>query len=146
MPLLSISDSSFVSCEFVWLSLHFFSLHMSAVSLRLNYKEVSGHLVVYIVCFLCSYNLTTFPEMFHEGFTSSHTNTLFTIDNLKHPSLSTIKYIINTLPEFHFSNFLDLEPIVHEPLPFYLSSSVHYPSFPAPLILVISIPLCIVHS
>ena len=51
--------------------------------------------------------------------------------NLKNVS---IKFIINTLSEFSFTNISDLEDAIHESLPVYLSPYVYFPTVIIPIL------------
>ena len=51
----------------------------------------------------------------------------------------------NSISEFTFSNTSELESVIQDSLPVYLSPSVHVPSIIAPIVIIIIvvIPLCL---
>ncbi len=99
------------------------------------YKEASSHLTIRKTCFLRSSNFTIFPKKLSRECTSSNAVPIFPIDSLNQLNYFTIHFMTNTLSEFPFLNFPDLESAVDDSLP----PSVHIPSLLAPLVLVIVI-------
>ncbi len=86
---------------------------------------------------------STFLKSYHLSRTPPMTN-VFHMDSLLTFNVSDVKYVTNSLSEFHLSNFSDLESAVQDSLPAYLSPIVHYQSLLAlvVLIILIVIPLC----
>ena len=110
-----------------------------------EYKELSGHFAVPNACYVRSANLTTFPSKLYKGFIANLTVRIFPLDSLTNVTFSHIKYVTNSLSEFTFSNTSELESVIQDSLPVYLSPSVHVPSIIAPvvIILIVVIPLCL---
>ena len=82
-----------------------------------SYKEVSGHFAVLTVCTLRSDHFHTFPEKYHEGFTSNISSHIFHVNTLNYINFKniSIKYVTNTLSEFSFTNISDFEDAIHVP-------------------------------
>ena len=102
-----------------------------------SYQEVSGHFAVLTVCAVRSDHFHTFPEKYHEGFTSNLSSHIFPINTLNYINFKniSIKYVTNTLSEFSFTNISDFEDAVHESLPMYLSPYVHFPTVIVPVLI-----------
>ena len=104
-----------------------------------EYREITGHLALFIACYLRSAQLSTFPSKLYHGFTANISNYIIPLETLKNLNMSSIKYATNTLSEFKISNNSDLGTVVRESLPLYLTHVVHFPSIIAPVFLIIII-------
>ena len=110
-----------------------------------TYREVTGHFAVYLACHVRSANLTTFPSKLHQGFTKNSTARIYPLTGLAHINISNIKFVTNRVTELTFSNFSEIETVVQDSLPEYLTPYVHFPSLilPAVIILLLLVPMCL---
>ena len=97
---------------------------------------VSGHFSIPKLCSLTSSKVTTRAETLHKGFVSNVFKNIYTYQ-VNNSSISSIRYVTNTLSQLTFHNLSELESAVHDSLPPYLHPQVHYPSFILPLVITL---------
>ena len=114
-----------------------------SVKCRTNFTvtQVEGHFATLKMCSLRSKAVNTLPEKLQKGFIAKTPTLLYRLNMLDDLNATSIQYMTNSISEFKFANFSDLESAVHDSLPVYVRPYVHYPSVLIPFVITIVVVL-----